>query len=553
MSIFQPAPPPYDPSDWAKRPWGERLRISCQAWAIQGYGAPPAIYGLYVLKIFLYIGGWCFFCGFTPGLGDPTTITSWCFEPVAFQKAVLWSMAFEGLGLGCASGPLTGRYSPPIGGVLYFLRPKTIKLPLFPGVPIIGRSSRSWLDVSLYGLHYVFLFWALTLDHLSFESLLPIVILLPVLAVLDKTLFLVARGEHYYITTVCFLFGDDWIAGAMAVQAAIWLWAAVSKLNHHFPSVVSVMTSNSPCTPWPTLRRRMYRRFPTDLRPSRLAYCIAHLGTVTEFSFPLLLIFGDGATMTMVGLVLMVGMHAYITSNFPMAVPIEWNVHVVYGGLFLFWSNAEVNIFDIASPVLLVILILALVIVPLLGNLYPSRVSFLLSMRYYAGNWAWGVWLFRKEGETHRRLEEELPMHSKWVPDQLAPFYDEQTITTLMGKVPAFRAMHLQGRALQSLLPQAVDAVDAYEYVDGEIVAGMVLGWNFGDGHLHHEQLLAAVQERCAFEAGDLRCIFVESQPLGKDSVAWRIVDANSGLLEAGSLPIATLRSRQPWPTLNVK
>jgi hypothetical protein len=30
-----------------------------------------------------------------------------------------------------------------------------------------------------------------------------------------------------------------------------------------------------------------------------------------------------------------------------------------------------------------------------------------------------------------------------------------------------------------------------YEIVEGETVAGVILGWNFGDGHLHDEQLLA--------------------------------------------------------------
>ena len=57
---------------------------------------------------------------------------------------------FEVLGLGCGSGPLTGRYMPPFGGALYFARPGTTKLPLFPGAPLIGRDTRSWLDALLY-------------------------------------------------------------------------------------------------------------------------------------------------------------------------------------------------------------------------------------------------------------------------------------------------------------------------------------------------------------------------------------------------------------------
>ncbi len=57
----------------------------------------------------------------------------------------------------------------------------------------------------------------------------------------------------------------------------------------------------------------------------------------------------------------------------------------------------------------------------------------------------------------------------------------------LVGKVVAFRLMHLAGRALCLLVPRAVDDPSEREWVDGEILAGLVLGWNFGDGHLHDE------------------------------------------------------------------
>ena len=85
------------------------------------------------------------------------------------------------------------------------------------------------------------------------------------------------------------------------------------------------------------------------------------------------------------------------------------------------------------------------------------------------------------------------------------------------------------------------------EYLDGELIAGMALGWNFGDGHLHDERLLSAIQAQCGFEEGELRCVFVESQPLGRGRLAYRIVDAKTGELERGALDVAELRTRQPW------
>ena len=96
---------------------------------------------------------------------------------------------------------------------------------------------------------------------------------------------------------------------------------------------------------------------------------------------------------------------------------------------------------------------------------------------------------------------------------------------------------------------QAVDRIDDYEWMDGEVLGGVVLGWNFGDGHLNDTQLLEAVQQQCGFEAGELRVVMVESQPLFGRSMHWKIVDAKSGLLEEGETEIASKRALPPWPT----
>jgi hypothetical protein len=89
--------------------------------------------------------------------------------------------------------------------------------------------------------------------------------------------------------------------------------------------------------------------------------------------------------------------------------------------------------------------------------------------------------------------------------------------------------------------------IDAFEVIDGELVAGLVLGWNFGDGHLHHEQLLEVVQRHCGLQPGQLRCIFLESQPALKATMHWRIVDAASGPLASGYVTVADLLDVQPW------
>jgi hypothetical protein len=544
MNLMQPTLPPYDPIEWSKKPLAERGRMVCEAWAMQGYGSPIGAYALYAVKVGLYIGAWVFFCGFTPGLGSLSKIGSWWLAPVAFQKAILWSALFEGLGLGCGSGPLTGRYFPPIGGCLYFLRPGTTKLPLLPGLPLLGGIRRSWLDVALYLALVLSLLRALIAPAISAEALIPIAVLLPLLGVSDKTIFLCFRGEHYWTTTLCFLFAGNWIAGAKAVQLALWFWAGFSKLNHHFPAVVCVMTSNSPVTRFAWLRRPMYRSFPEDLRPSRIAAVMGHAGTALEMGIPIVMLLSPGGWSLVLGMLLVLNLHGFITSNVPMGVPIEWNVMVVYGAFALFWAHPNVRLSDLGSTPLAIVLAVMLIGLPLLGNLFPRAISFLLAMRYYAGNWAYSVWLLR--GESYKKLE-RLTTSAPWIYDQLDRFYDRPTAVALVGKVMAFRLMHLHGRALPELIPKAVDRFEDYMYLDGEMVAGLVLGWNFGDGHLHDEQLLRAIQAQCGFEPGELRCVMVEAQPLGRSTLDYRICDANTGLKEAGSLEVATLRERQPW------
>src|SRR5690606_2448773 len=148
-------------------------------------------------------------------------------------------------------------------------------------------------------------------------------------------------------------------------------------------------------------RRLMYRSYPDDLRPSRTATIMGHCGTALEFAVPLILAFAAEGPWLIAGLVLMLMLHGYISSNVPMGVPLEWNVMVVYGGFALFWAHPEVSVLELGqTPLLAAILAVMLIGVPLLGNLLPSAVSFLLAMRYYAGNWAGSVWLFR--GDSHR-------------------------------------------------------------------------------------------------------------------------------------------------------
>jgi hypothetical protein len=126
---------------------------------------------------------------------------------------------------------------------------------------------------------------------------------------------------------------------------------------------------------------------------------------------------------------------------------------------------------------------------------------------------------------------------------------DEEKVETALSLSMAHRFMHLEGRPLLEALPRAVDDIDRYEWLEGEVLGGSIVGWNFGDGHLNHTQLLDAVQAQCGFEEGEVRVVMVESQPLFGRTMHWRVFDAATGLVDEGHTEIAPLRAVQPWPT----
>lgn len=545
MNLPTPTLPPFNPLDWRDASWPTKVRLMAQSWVVQGFGAPGSVYWFYLVKMALFVAGWVFFCSFSADYTG-ADLSGWLWTEAAFQKAILWAWAFEQLGLGCGSGPLTGRYLPPISAPLYWLRPGTVRLPWARKLPGFAGTRRGWVDILGYVLIIGFLIKALLAPSLGFWDVLPPVVLLPLLTLRDKVQFLAARGEHYWVTAACFLWApEQWIPAAMTVNLAIWLWAAASKLTPHFPTVVSVMTSNSPLTNAAS-RKSMVRNYPTDLRPSSKATWSAYTGAAIEFTFPLLLLAGDGGWLTVVGLAVMVLFHTYITSAVPMGVPLEWNVVVVYGAFWLWGAHAAASPFDLSAPLLSLLVLAFAVIIPLVGHLVPRAVSFLLAMRYYAGNWPYTMWYFTPE--ALEKLDQRLDRVAPLAHDQVETLYGESVAVAVIGKVLGFRAMHLQGRVLHDLVGRFVPGADQRVVLDGELVAGVSLGWNFGDGHLSGPQLLAALQERCDFDVGDVRVICVESQPLHRWTMAWEAWDAKAGRLGAGQADVAALMQRQPFP-----
>ena len=562
MGFLKQEVPVIDFAEWSKGTRSEKIRPMAEHWAQVGFGTPVALHLFYVVKILAYIGVAALFALATKGIDGWSNIGQWWTEPIVLQKVVLYTMLFEIVGLGCGFGPLNNRFYPPMGSILYWLRPNTIRLPPWPGrVPLTRGDNREPIDVILYGALLAVLVVALFSNGTgpipelgTTVGLLPawqswaVLALLALCGLRDKVLFLAARGEVYAPFVAAFLFGGpNVLIAAKLACVAIWMGAATSKLTRHFPFVVSTMMSNSPVMRPRPLKRAFFEHFPDDLRPGPLSRLVAHLSTAIEMLIPLVLLFSHGGWPTAVAATVMICFHLGILSAIPMGVPLEWNVFMIFCVLFLFVGHADIGLSDMTNP-LPVILFAVMASFVVAGNLLPHKISFLPGMRYYAGNWDTTLWCVKPSAEA--KIDRDVVAIANMPAAQLEKFYGSKEaaqIPIYMGY--AFRAFNTHGKALFTLAHRAMAGQneDDYSVTDGERICSMAIGWNFGDGHMHDEQLIAALQRRCHFDPGEVRVVLLDAQPIHRQTQRYRLVDAATGEFESGYVQVADMVVRQPW------
>ena len=453
------------------------------------------------------------------------------------------------------------------GGILFWMRPGTIRLRPWKWVPFTNGDRRNWFDIGLYLALLVSLTVALLERGVHSDSLskaLPAntsglvnpallvapMVLLVLIGLRDKTIFLAARGEQYFPALFFFAvlpFTDMIIALKMLI-VLVWVGAGFSKFGKHFANVIPPMVSNTIFAPkW--VRRAHYRDFPRNLRPSRLADFMAHVnGTTVEIAAPLVLFFSTNKWLTLAAVLLMVGFHLFIISTFPLAVPLEWNVVFAYTTVFLFlgfpnWSGYAP--WNMSPPWLALVIAAALLFFPVLGNLRPDKVSFLPSLRQYAGNWASAVWAFAPGAEA--KLDRVTRSARNQV-DQFIDFgYEPHWAEITAQRTIAWRTMHSQGRGLFSLLLTHLPDIDTRTVREGEFICNSLTGFNFGDGHLHDADMIQAVQREAGFEPGECVIAWVESEAFGSGVQHYQLIDAALGVVERGTWKVADAVAEQPW------
>jgi Transmembrane protein of unknown function (DUF3556) len=569
MGFTQPHLPSVDPETFLQEPLMERIRTLVLTWAEDGFGIARMVHVLYIVKlVFFYALGGIVVATLTSGLPAFWHVSGWWNQPIIYEKAILWTILLETIGVAGSWGPLAGKIKPMTGGYRFWARPGTIRLRPWKWVPFTNGDRRTWFDIVVYlalmisvavpfvlpGVHSDSLSAALpsnTSGLVNPALLIAPMVLLVLIGLRDKTIFLAARGEQYlpalfFFTALPFV---NMIVALKLLIVVVWVGAGFSKFGLHFTNVIPPMVSNSPSLPFKRLKRAHYRNFPGDMRPSHLASFMAHVpGTVVEIVAPLALLLSPWPWLTFIAAAIMVCFHLFIISTFPLAVPVEWNVLFAYATIFLFvgfpnWDGY--GIWDMSSPWLTVAILAALLFFPVLGNLRPDLVSFLPGLRQYSGNWATATWAFAPGAEEKLN---QVTRSARNTVDQLVDFgYEPQWAEITAQRILGWRCLHSQGRGLFSVLLKNLPDIDTRTVREGETMCNSLIGFNFGDGHLHNEDLIKAVQDEAQFAPGELVIAWVESEAFGSGVQRYKVIDAALGVIERGTWKVADAVAEQPW------
>ena len=250
MGWTKPDQPEFEIDDWRKLPYTERLRLMCVTWCTQGFGAPDAVYVLYVTKIACYVGMFFVFAAVTPSLGGPAVVRRVVVGAGGVPEGDPLDDAVRGHGPRLWQRPAHRPLRADVPGLAALApRPGTTRLRPFAWVPFTGGSSaqlvrrcalRRAVGPAAAGR-------CCRVDASARSELAP-----------DHRRAVPPRpsGQDDLPGGAVRALPDDrrssscsradLIAGAKAVQVILWLGAATSKLNHHFPNVMAIMQSQQP-------------------------------------------------------------------------------------------------------------------------------------------------------------------------------------------------------------------------------------------------------------------------------------------------------------------
>jgi hypothetical protein len=278
------------------------------------------------------------------------------------------------------------------------------------------------------------------------------------------------------------------------------------------------------------LKRLFFERFPDDLRPGRLSRIVAHFSTAIEMLIPLALFFSHGGWPTAIAAFVMVVFHL---GSCPRSRWVSAGVECLYDlqragavrrarrvgvtDLNTPWPSCCSRCWCAASP---------WKPVPAQGFL-PARHAVL---RRQLDSSLWCL-----KPSASEKIAKNLVAIASMPHAQLEKVYGSREAAAVLQYLGySFRCFNTHGRMIHPGPPgDGREPETDYVMTDGERICSTAIGWNFGDGHMHNEQLIAAMQRRCHFEPGEVRVVLIDAQPIHIQAQRYRLVDA-TGEFESG-------------------
>jgi len=341
--------------------------------------------------------------------------------------------------------------------------------------------------------------------------------------VLDLSIFQAGRGEQYCYMVIC-LFFSDWVNGCQIVQLGLWLWAGFSKMGPWFPPVFPFLTKDFfHCLLMPKkFHAKMFcKDFPNDMNPGMISNFVAIAGSSLEFVFPIACCMAN-PSFAAVGAIGMCLYHGFIINTLPFASVFEWNYFCIIMAIFLFYPTVNTFAWP-TSTALVCFLTVVSCIVPLLGNIFPNVIPFLVAYRPYMGNWRFNFYVCHKSGlEKHKNLK---TWENPWTEENGKWFYGmlgsigKQGYDAMEQWPYIFGAslMYVPGyRAFPSIMEKLVEDngwdLDDVLFSHSEPYQNQVFGWSLGTGWLcARDCTVEAYQKICNFD--EKQMYFVQFEP----------------------------------------
>ena len=262
-------------------------------WVDYGFGTPKMVHTVYIMKLlFLYLAAGTAVATLTSASRGSTSDRGGTSRS-STRNSSIWTMMLEMLGLAGSWGPLAGHFKPMTGGVLYWLRPGTIRLPPWPGkVPLTSGDTRTVFDVFIYAAAVANLLVAAVFPVFTPQESIRQSLTMPDWCVrrsctpswyslgsrvAGQGAFIAARSEQYlpaifFFTFLPFVRHDP---GAQTADRHGVDRCRCLEVRSPFLAGGSSDAQQYPVDPVEEDQARHFRNFPEDLRPSHLGGGVA--------------------------------------------------------------------------------------------------------------------------------------------------------------------------------------------------------------------------------------------------------------------------------------